>query len=400
MRAILKKLTVWVSAYILVAALATSSEGAPAGRKWSIDLVDHSGITRYTSLRVDSHGNVHVAYVVEDGHYTLKYSFWDHDLKRWFTMPIGGGASFCALTLDSKERPYISWADQGTSSGTKLRYAFWDGTAWQIRAIPLNSDVIAYYTSIALDREDHPSLSFYEYRGPQGTELVDRMRVVSWTGKYWAVRTVDGENQSGKFNSLVADSQGRLHLAYANVGGMTAGMRYALWDGKSWNPEVIEGLHENNGMYVGYGASLAVDEQGNPHLSYMNDSNGLVKYAVKKNGLWHIEAIDKIAAVAYPDRNSVALDREGHPYISYYDAGRGTLKIAHREGQKWVAEVVDGNGVGFTSSLQIRDGMLWVSYADDTTQGLKVAHAELELPEVNASLNPAPGREDASKDRQ
>jgi hypothetical protein len=379
MRAILKKLIALVSAHSLFAAIAFCSDLAP--HKWTIDLVDQSGVAKYTSLRVDTHGNVHVAYVVDDGHYSLKYGFWDHDIKRWFTTKIAGGASFCALTLDSKERPYISWADHGTASGTKLRYASWDGAIWQIHTIPLNSDIIAYYTSIALDPEDNPRLSFYEYRGAKGTDLVDRMRVVMLTGKYWAVRTVDGENQSGKFNSLAADSRGRLHLAYANVGGMTAGMRYAMWDGKAWKVEILEGLRENSGGYVGYNACIAVDKNGNPHLSYMNSSNGIVKYAVRENGAWNIQAIDRVSRVAYPDRNSVALDDHGGPYISYYDAGRGVLKIAHLQGQKWYVEAVDGNGTGFTSSIQIHERALWVSYADEANQGLKVARSELELPD-------------------
>ena len=63
-----------------------------------------------------------------------------------------------------------------------------------------------------------------------------------WNGEYWQVETVDGDNQSGKFNSMAIDAQGHIHLAYANVNDMTAGARYAYWDGTSWKLDILDGL--------------------------------------------------------------------------------------------------------------------------------------------------------------
>jgi hypothetical protein len=112
----------------------------------------------------------------------------------------------------------------------------------------------------------------------------------------------------------------------------------------------------------------------------MNESTSLVKYAVRRNGRWETQVVDRITKVAYPDRNSIALDREGRPYIGYYDAGRGTLNIAHREGDRWLTEVVDTNFSGYTSSLQIQNETLWISYADQMTHTFKVAHKEISSP--------------------
>ena len=39
-------------------------------------------------------------------------------------------------------------------------------------------------TGIALDANDYPTISFYEYRGSRGTELGVRMRVVTWNGTF------------------------------------------------------------------------------------------------------------------------------------------------------------------------------------------------------------------------
>jgi hypothetical protein len=352
--------------------------GTAAAADWQIESVDQAGVGKFSSMRIDKDGNVHVVWVADDGDRDpVKYGFWDHRLKRWFVMTIAMGGSVCSLTLDSQQRPHVSFADMGSMSGAKLRYAYWDGTSWNVQAVPLNADIIAYYTSIALDDHDRPSISFYEYTGPRGTDFRVRMRVVKFNGKYWEVETVDGDNQSGKFNALAIDAHGHEHLAYANVNAMTAGMRYGFWDGTSWNLEILEGLPSSK-AYLGFSVCLTLDKDGNPNISYSQYSvPNLVKYAVRKAGRWQIEVVDQLTKVGYPDRNAIFLDDTGTPYISYFDYGQGILKLAHKVGQKWVAEIVDGNGAGFTSSLQMDRGVIWIGYADEAGGGFKIARRAL-----------------------
>lgn len=292
-------------------------------------------------------------------------------------MGVAAGTSFCDLALDSKQRPHISYADFGTGIGAKLHHVYWDGTVWQNQAVPLNSEVIAYYTSIALDANDYPAISFYEYRGPAGTEISVRMRIVTWNGKYWEVQTIDGDNQSGKFNSIAIDSQGHRHLAYGNVSAMIGGARYAFWDGQTTKLEIVDDRSMNETDLVGYSIAMALDKDGNPHLTYANISHLAVKYAVRKAGRWSVQTVDGMRGVAYPDRNSIAIDPGGQPYIGYYDSGLGALKVAHRDRNKWMVETVDNTSSGFTSSMQIDRGVLWISYADEANGGLKVARREI-----------------------
>jgi hypothetical protein len=359
------------------------SAGRSEAASWQIEMVDQAGTGKFSSLKIDKNGNAHLAYVVDDGKDSLKYAFWDRALERWFLMTVAEGASFSSLVLDSKERPHISYADSGTIRGCKLRHVYWDGAAWKNEAIPLSADTIAYYTSIVLDANDNPSISFYEYDGPRGTEFRVRMRVVTRDAGYWQVRTVDGQNQSGKFNAMDIDARGRIHLAYANVNAGTAGIRYGLWDGQEWNTEIVDGREQNNGELVGYSASIILDKEGDPHVSYTNYTTPSIKYAVRKNRSWQTEVVDALSGMGYPDRNSIALDDDDRPYVSYYDGRRGIIKVAHREGQTWAVETVDGNGAGFTSSLQIHRGMIWVSYADQANSGLKVARRTLDSRQVS-----------------
>src|SRR5215470_1231502 len=67
--------------------------------KWYVETVDASGPGKFSSLRVDKDGNVHVAYSIEDGNrYPLKYAIRTVTNQRWFTMPVATGAAVCSLT--------------------------------------------------------------------------------------------------------------------------------------------------------------------------------------------------------------------------------------------------------------------------------------------------------------
>ena len=364
--------------------VAAPAAGAPT---WNIETVDSSGPGRYTSLRLDKEGNAHLIYVLEDEQDTLRYAFRDHVLNRWFTMQVARGSGACSLTLDSKQRPQISYVDAGTASGSKLHYARWDGSAWKKEDLRLSSEIIAYYNSIALDQADRPSLTFYEYRGPRDSNIAIRLRNVMFNGSGWDVRTVDPASGSGKFNSMVAGPDGNPRIAYANVAAGTESIRYAEWNGTAWVREIIEGLRENQGQAVGYSAAIAVYKDGTPHITYMNESVPQVRYAVRRNGKWEVTTVARLAGVGYPDRNSIALDDNGNPYIGYYDAGASTLTVAFQRGGKWGLVGVD-TGAGFTSSLQIANGELWISYTDDTNGGVKVAR--MPLSSLWSAADPGP----------
>ena len=283
MRSIWEKIRVMDRISWLTVSLMVLSAGTAAAGEWQIERLDQTGVGKFSSMKIDNNGNAHVIYVIEDGERNpVKYGFWDHKLKHWFVMTIAQYGSFCSLSLDSQQRPHIAYVDAGSMPGAKLHYGYWDGTAWKIEAVPLNAEIIAYYASIAVDSADKPSISFYEYTGPKGSEFRVRMRVVRRNGKQWEVETVDDQNQSGKFNSLAIDRQDHLHLAYANVNGMTAGMRYAYWGGASWKLETLEGLPSSE-TYLGYSVCLTLDKDGNPHVSYSHYSSPfLLKYAVRR----------------------------------------------------------------------------------------------------------------------
>ena len=205
------------------------------------------------------------------------------------------------------------------------------------------------------------------------------MESVAWEGTYWGVRTVDRTYGSGKFNSVAVDSTGRPQVAYANVIYETDSLRYATWNGKSWNQEIIEA---GDPPFPVYSVSMVLDKKDVPHIVYTDLGHRLIKYATRQNGKWQTEAVDSYVAAAenvgYWDRDGIVADSEGNPYVSYFDKGAGVLKVAHRANGRWYREIVDRNMSGLTSSLAIADGRIWVSYAGLYEQSFKVASRPLD----------------------
>ena len=362
---------------LLLAIPVSSSKGAD----WQLELIDQAAKGFFASLKIDKNGNGHVAYISDDGYNTVKYGFWDRTLKRWFVMPIGQHGNFSSLALDSKQHPHVSWDDG------KLWYAHWDGDSWKKQTVPINARDIGFYTSIGLDPKDNPALSFYEYEGPPGSELMIRLRAVIWNGNFWELHTADATPGSGKFNALAIDSNGRPNIAYGNVKYESMSLRYASWDGHAWNDEILEGATV---PYAAQSVNLAMDQKGNPHITYSNDVFHQVKYATRRNGKWEFEVVDSILRQGFPDRNGIALDSEGNPYISYFDAGGGLLKVAHRTSRGWVSEVVDQNYAGFTSSIQVTDDAIFVVYTADAENALKFAWRSLDQGDLSVRRTSPP----------
>ena len=214
-------------------------------------------------------------------------------------------------------------------------------------------------TSIALDSDGHPHISFSD-----GFTL----KLASWDGNAWHVETVDSELWPGEYSSLVLDGADHPHIAYYDA-FTNDDLKYAYWDGSTWQKETVESEGD-----VGKHTSLALDKDGYPHISYYDDTNDNLKYAYQDASGWHIETVDSKGWVG--EYSSLALDESGYPHISYFDHTNYNLKYAYQDAAGWHIETVDSEGsVGYYTSLALdAGGNPHISYSSSPTCDLKYAH--------------------------
>lgn len=117
--------------------------------------------------------------------------------------------------------------------------------------------------------------------------------------------------------------------------------------GTEWNIQTLD---------KGHYPDIAVDSKGNPHISYMDNSDGYVKYAFKNETGWVIENVAYVANIEggthdFSGLNSLALDSNDNPHISYYseegldpvNAGEGepaSFRYSRKIGGEWITTVI------------------------------------------------------------
>lgn len=179
----------------------------------------------------------------------------------------------------------------------------------------------------------------------------------------WETQVVNGQ-AGGSMHALAYDPSGQPAIAYGD--DVNNAVRFARWNGLSWNIETVDAGAGTVGIDLAYDPS-----DGNPSVSYGNGvfgRNGYLKFAHRQGPSWTVQLVD--GKGAYTDWTSLAYDpRDGFPSISYVTVSKndeGTLKLAHWDGTSWSLRVVEVGARARYSSLAFDDaGNPAIAYCDD-----------------------------------
>lgn len=194
---------------------------------------------------------------------------------------------------------------------------------------------------------------------PQATASL----VGSATPFIWNIQLVDAAG--GGESSLILDDAESPHISYCANGDLI----YAQWTGSAWITQTVDTTTET------LEPSLALDNYGNPHISYQDYTNKILKYAHWAGSDWDIQIVDSFGDVGFIF-TSMALDSVGNPHISYRDTTHDDLKYAYWTGSAWISETVDSAGaVGEFTSLALDSAdNPHISYQGGTGSSLKYAY--------------------------
>jgi hypothetical protein len=199
---------------------------------------------------------------------------------------------------------------------------------------------------------------------------------------------VDGNGNAGILNKMHFNAQGQPSISYFVAGGTVSWIRYAAYDGWTWE---IETVHETDTQT---GCGLTTGPSGRPVLAFVGGDRTPLYYWPFQSDLlmaswtgaeWETETVDEEGVVGlWP---SVAFDRFGLAGISYQDLGTGIdyndfhlrdLKYAYSTGDGWTAETVDLDGGGYYTELLFDEddqpGIAYCGNLEDDRQPVKFAH--------------------------
>ncbi len=370
------------------------------GERWHIETLDNGG-GDYTSLALDYQGYPHISYYSDNA---LKYAYYDGE--RWHIETVDRGEGICyisqascfhiayysdgklkyayrgpytgwyietvdsvdggyiSLALDSQGRPHISYIDYYFESGDKLKYAYYDGSKWHIESLDNVNYITGKFTSLALDYNDYPHISYYSDNA---------LKYAYYDGERWHIETVD-RAKGMYYISSILDAANYPHISYYDWSWRE--LKYAYYDGSRWHIETVDKetdihyilltLNSHGFPYIfyydknqlkcayrilpgvwnietvdkvywsdSYVISLVLDSFDRFHISYY--SMGKLKYAVGFPNSWSVKTL--VDGVRYGYYTSITLDSHGFPHISYYDGHQ--LKYVYRDGYGWHTETVD-----------------------------------------------------------
>ncbi|HDR06219.1 MAG TPA: T9SS type A sorting domain-containing protein [Candidatus Coatesbacteria bacterium] len=220
---------------------------------------------------------------------------------------------------------------------------------------------VGIHTSLALNSSGNPHISYFELVEGSGN-----LRYAHWDGYSWQIEIVDSEGDVGRHTSIALDTSEFAHISYFDA--TIYDLKYARWTGSSWQIETVDSDGD-----VGWFTSLALDSSSYPHIAYHDWGNSSLKYARWDGSSWNIETVDSAGNVGW--YTSLALDSSDRPHISNYSSGDGDLKYARWTDSIWQIQTVDLEGdVGLNSSLALdSSGYPHISYYDKTNGDLKYA---------------------------
>jgi hypothetical protein len=330
---------------------------------WTYDFIDVPA--KFPSLAVDSSSNLHISYA--DGTGALKYGFRPAGSAKWYFMVLDKqlGAFTTKLTLDSNSNPHICYAPG------VIKYARFDGKQWQIIQIAKDSGEIGYTCSIVIAKDGTPHLTWYQLSGPIPNYL--HMRYAVLKDNAWLVRTLDLDNETGKWNSMVLDAQSNPLISYS--AWYNGELRLAHWNGQKWEFDTADSRTRNHGEYnIGEGNSLVLDSNGKPHVSFYSEK--ALKYAHLVGEDWKVEIVDQFTWLGSwaHFRSSIVLDKQARPHICYENAG--FLKHAYWDGKQWRIQFLARSGLEtlrYETMAIDRDDTIYVAFRDPEDNTLKLA---------------------------
>ncbi|MFQ6027473.1 MAG: hypothetical protein ACE5Q6_08280 [Dehalococcoidia bacterium] len=310
-------------AYMLEAQQGFVKDAVRNGESWDLTTVAEGYFYGPLDLAIGSDNVAHISY---------------HDHQASSFQPDKGDAIYAALqdgqwevnsvfhpghdgwdnriAVDSQDRPHISAIDPLEFGGDGLEYyGRNDSGNWVVEEVGTGPITYKYATSIAVDPQGAPHISYFDQRG-------NDLALASRGADGWDISTIDADGDTGLFSFLIIDEEGRFHISYFQRNNPSSGViKYATRGpgDTAWEIREVDRLSRLTFGFVGARniTSLALDSDGNPWIAYSDEKK--LKLAVWDGAKWGIQTVVDAESKTLGQLVSMKLDSQDQPHIAYFE---------------------------------------------------------------------------------
>jgi YD repeat-containing protein len=270
-----------------------------------------------TSLSIDGQGSHHVLWSTPEGlFYSTDAGGSFGESERIVSGPAFGGS----IAIGRGGAAFVSFY-----SGGSLRVAARSGEEWQVDEVLRNAGpaaVPATRSAIGVGPDGEPIVAF----GDRGRTVLARRAGAPGAGEpgEWTQETIPGGGGYGV--SMHLDQDGNPHVAYYDGQG---NVRHAhSTGGGQWEVTDIDGVGppaegESDGRW---GAGIAVDDEGNDFVTWADTSENRVELATSSQGEFAPEAVNSAEEGTNP---AIAVSGDGEiMFLAWFDAANANLEVA------------------------------------------------------------------------
>ena len=240
------------------------------------------------------------------------------------------------LKLDKDGSPHLVYTGDG-----KLYHSWRSASGWRSEVITSSIDGIPS-AAIAFDQQGNLHIA-YIFNKPSGGTLFLYSRTPSLVSQEEVSNSLGSE---ASVNGLEITASGYARIPFYDSAQKK--LRFASQTPPTWQIEEIDA-----GEYVGTMASFVLDGSGFGHISYatanpasqpsslylnpFGNPNGHLRYAYQDPGGWHKVDVDLEQISPF---TSLALEKNGQPHISYIQKNTNELHHAYQDPTGWHTELV------------------------------------------------------------
>ena len=308
--------------------------------QWTVEVVDDSrGAGEATSLVVTDDGTVHISYYVfEDGR--LWYAKNDGTgWQREKVMDIDESGRYNSLAIGADGTAYIALSYKNELDEEYLRVIDNSDGFWDNFYTADSTDGCGPYNSIALDSDGRPAVAYYCYLDKASYEL----RYTSFDGVNFSHVTVDSDAGFGA--SLAFNDAGHPHIAYGKV----TDLYLAVNDGGGWDKAAVD----DTSRYVGMRNQIFLDGATIHILTEDTSSRELLLYTF--TGTWNLQVLEHFPSGSQWEISG-AFDDGGDLTVMYLDTYiySGSLHVLFPAAKTWEDhELVSFQAAGEAPALAV-----------------------------------------------